>query len=53
MRTKAKRIRELEAQVENARFIIETLEKRNAILRRRYEHLKEEYERLKAGRSEG
>ena len=46
MRTKAKRIRELEAQVENARFIIETLEKRNKLLRQRYEKLKEEYERV-------
>lgn len=46
MRTKAKRIRELEAQLENARFIIETLEKRNKLLRQRYEKLKEEYERV-------
>jgi len=44
MRTKRKRIKELEEQLEAAKFVIEVLQKRN-------DKLKEEYDRLKDNRS--
>lgn len=50
MRTKAKQIKELETQLENARFIIEIYKKRNAILQERLINLQKEYDRLKNDR---